>query len=837
MKHEFRFSSRLAIGYALLTTALLPATAFAQSADDETGIVVEGYLLQNRTAIDAKRNEDRIADFLTSDEAGRQPDFNIADSLRRLPGVVTVFDEDEGVGVGLRGLPSDYSFISIDGGLIASTDRASRSINLETIPPTAVSRMEVIKSVTPDLDGQSVGGVVNLITRSAFDADGFYLTGSAQLGMSSNVGDLPDSFSNPSYRLDAAVSNIFGNEDQFGIFLSGNWFVKNRDQARPLPGHQVNEIGPIHHSHSLRDYSNKIERWSILGKVEFKPSPDLYMGLTGSFFDYQYSEAVYQFDVAGNSLVDQTASTGRFEQGRGTAQSIRYPLGQQLRTVNGKIDWRTSDRGRFEAMGSYSHATLPHPYKTANFSSDILPGFGYHYDYFPQNLSDSRSVSFDLNDPSVLENYDLYRFNYYHDGYFETNEKIFEVKADYSWNTEGYDSGLGFKVGAKHRNLKKDRWDRSTRYVLADASDVLTVGDFIDRSSVPDSYKYTGYIYPSIHPDLFDAYFAANPGRFVGSDASNPNDYYRVKEDVTAAYGMLTYSTGRHKLIAGLRYERTDVATSAALNGGEGTVEREFDYDNFLPSAVYTFRIDDRLRLRAGYAQAVGRPDYPVMAGAETRDETNLVLTRANPNIKPRESDSFDLGLDWFIAPGQFFSVAVFHKAIKNQISTVRTEEVIDGLVWTVNQPVNLDKVKISGIELSYSDDRFEFLPAPFDGLGISANLTILDGQKGPAPGGNIISQPDYLFNIAALYTQGPLSAKLTYNYIHDRPTSATAYEYRYEQLDAQLRIRLTEQVQFQLEGRNILNNPRRFYNIDPVRVTQINDFGNSWWFGVNFRY
>ncbi len=254
MNTKYVLASHLAIGFAIASASLLPQTAYAQADDDNGEILVQGYLLQNRTAIEAKRNEDRIADFLTSDEAGRQPDFNIADSLRRLPGVVTVFDEDEGVGVGLRGLPSDYSFVSIDGGLIASTDRASRAINLETIPPTAVARMEVIKSVTPDLDGQSVGGVVNLITRSAFDSDGLYLTGSAQLGVHSIVGKLPASFSNPSYRLDGAVATQFGGDKQFGILLAGNWFVKNRDQARPLPGHQANAIGPIHHSHSLRDY-------------------------------------------------------------------------------------------------------------------------------------------------------------------------------------------------------------------------------------------------------------------------------------------------------------------------------------------------------------------------------------------------------------------------------------------------------------------------------------------------------------------------------------------------------------------------------------------------------
>ena len=844
MKLNFPRVSRAAVACALATAALSPSIAFAQSeqdsADQETDegvVVVNGYLLQNRTAIDAKRNDDRIADFLTSDELGRQPDLNVADSLRRLPGVVTVFDEDEGVPVGLRGLPAEYSYVSIDGGLIASTDRSDRDINLEVIPPTAVSKMEVIKSVTADLDGQSVGGVVNMVTRSAFDADGLFFVANGQLGIHSSIGDLPESHSNPSYRIDGAISNTFGDNDQVGVLLAGNYFVKNRDQGRPILGSTTNDIGRIVNSVLPLDYSNSIERWNILGKLEFQPSSDFYAGLSASHFDYQYSEVRYRFALTESDLVNQTADSGTFEQASADARFDRFPLNRSVDTLNGKIDWSTSDRGRFQAMANYSHGKLTHPYPNAIFRSDVLPGLGYTYDYADQDFDAPMVAGITINDPSLLSDYDLYEFLSYTDGYFEENEKVFEAKVDYAWNTEGRDAGLGFKVGAKYRNLQKDRWDDTTRYTLSDPNMVLTVGDFVDSSNLPYTADYLGFGYPVIDPGRFDAFFAANQGLFTASDASNLGAYYDVTEEVTAAYGMATFSAGRHKLIAGLRFEHTNEQTSAVLNGGPDTIEREFDYDNWLPSAVYTFEAADNLRFRLGYAKALGRPNYPVMAGAETIDEANLTITRANTDIRPRLSDSFDIGMDWFIAPGQYFSVAAFHKIIANQISTVTTEEQIDGETWTVRQPVNLDEVKVSGLEISYTDDKFEFLPAPFDGLGITANLTILDGQDGPAAGGNLISQPDYLFNIAALYSNGPVSAKLTYNYVDDRPTSATRNEYRYDQLDAQVRLQVTEQVQVQVEGRNILNNPRKNYDVELNRLREINDFGNSWWFGVSFRY
>ena len=158
-------------------------------------------------------------------------------------------------------------------------------------------------------------------------------------------------------------------------------------------------------------------------------------------------------------------------------------------------------------------------------------------------------------------------------------------------------------------------------------------------------------------------------------------------------------------------------------------------------------------------------------------------------------------------------------------------------MTFTVTQPINLDSVSVSGLELSYTDDKFEFLPAPFDGLGVIANLTLMDGEDGPGEGGNLIAQPDYLYNIAGLYTYGPFEGKLTYNYVDDRPTSSTRAEYQYEQLDLQLRYQLTDNFQVQLEGRNILNNPRKNIYTDSDRLREINDFGNSWWLGVSYRY
>ena len=835
---------------AAAIAALFAAPALSQGAPDDVETVIDdadtvrldtmtvtGYKLQNRQSIYEKANEDRIADFLTADELGRQPDLNVADSLRRLPGVVTIFDEDEGRYVGLRGLDQRYTFISIDGGLIASTDRSDRDINIESIPPTAVKRLEVFKAVTPDLDGQSVGGVINLVTRSAFDADGLYAVGTAQLGWHESVGDLPESFDNPSYRIDAAASNLFANET-IGVLLAGTLFEKNRDQGRPIVGTSTNDSGTFINDILPLDYANQIARWNGLAKFEYKPNDDFYIGVTASRFDYQYDEVRYQFRTleSGSDLTQTSPTTGSFSQARGRLRFDRFPLGQTIDNIQIVSEFRPTDRGLLEFGAYYSHGVQGHPYPNISFETEALTGLGYTYDFAGESIGDERLPQINLNDPSVLENPALFTTNTYFDGYFRNEEDVTEFKADYSWNTEGDDAGLGFKVGFKYRNLEKDRFDDSTRYTLTDPEAVLTADQFISNET-PYTADYFNFAYPLLSADSFDSFFAANQDLFTAADASNLRSFYDVQEDVTAIYGMGTWNSGPHTLLGGLRFEHTEVATVATLNSGPEQIARTTDYDYLLPSVLYSFDLSEAMKIRAGYAQSIGRPNHPDFAGAETFDEANFSIRRANTALEPREGESFDLAFDWFLGAGQYFSAAAFHKIIDNQISTETTEEEIGGVTFTVTQPVNLDSVSVSGLELSYTDDAFEFLPAPFDGLGIIANLTLMEGEDGPAPGDNLIAQPEMLYNVAGLYNYGPFSAKLTYNFVDDRPTSATRSEYQYDQLDAQFRWQLNERFQLQAEGRNLLNNPRKNFQTDSGRLREINDFGNSYWLGISYKY
>ncbi|KCZ52078.1 TonB-dependent receptor plug domain-containing protein [Hyphomonas pacifica] len=179
--------------------------AGAAFADDETGViskaeenpefiqdvvVVRGARLQNQEIIEAKRNTDAVADFVTADDIAQLPDFNIAEALRRIPGVSLQLDfrfDREGY-VSVRGLNSTYNYTQLDGGIIASTANNERTVLLDVIPSSVLKRAEVFKSFTPDLEGQAIGGYISLKTRSAFDSEDAFANVSADYGFSSNEG-------------------------------------------------------------------------------------------------------------------------------------------------------------------------------------------------------------------------------------------------------------------------------------------------------------------------------------------------------------------------------------------------------------------------------------------------------------------------------------------------------------------------------------------------------------------------------------------------------------------------------------------------------------------------
>ena len=294
------------------------------------------------------------------------------------------------------------------------------------------------------------------------------------------------------------------------------------------------------------------------------------------------------------------------------------------------------------------------------------------------------------------------------------------------------------------------------------------------------------------------------------------------------------------------------------------------------------WELADNLLLRFAASKAIARPAFSDMQAyqqlsvavrdgftpdpGETLQPEDLVLTGSstdNPYLTPMKANQFDLSLEWYFDPdkGGMAWVNFFYKDIKDyfrQQSELVQYPGVDGnqYPYLVSRLVNIGTAKIQGAEIGWNQ-FFDFLPAPFDGFGMSANYTYIDSStKIPSASNAVPIDTDgspfsnlpadglskNSYNIAAFYEKGPWQIRVAYNWrseyllsvgpngyngsytIPEVPATPTApavpartvnwklpvYSDAFGQLDASIFYRFSDNVQIGLEMNNLNNAEQR---------------------------
>lgn len=129
-------------------------------------VVVTGSAGGTLRAMSQQKVSDRIVNVISADQVGMFPDPNIGDALKRIPGVHVQYDQGEAKLVSVRGTDPSKTTISINGNTIPGTGD-TRAVGVDAIPADMVQAIELSKTITPDMDGDAIGGAVNLKTRKA----------------------------------------------------------------------------------------------------------------------------------------------------------------------------------------------------------------------------------------------------------------------------------------------------------------------------------------------------------------------------------------------------------------------------------------------------------------------------------------------------------------------------------------------------------------------------------------------------------------------------------------------------------------------------------------------
>ena len=379
----------------------------------------------------------------------------------------------------------------------------------------------------------------------------------------------------------------------------------------------------------------------------------------------------------------------------------------------------------------------------------------------------------------------------------------------------------------------------------------------------------------------------------VGNSPFLPSDIQSVGQKDYAAYGMLSFGSDeglRFSGNVGLRWVKSDV--SSASSRGPGTLDglgiaQDYDtrcaerarpaeagggtsrpggicnldeaeyvalqnfvdgsftfqkidhsYDYLLPSLNLKFEVAEDLLLRLAGSKVMTRPDNGYIRNyfvASIDTSGNFTGTAGDPTLVPATAWQFDASLEWYFARVGSLTLNGFYKSIDNFFYQSVREETIANASGetrqvTVRGPANYDGTgKIKGFEVAYQQS-YDFLPAPFDGLGASANYTYIDSSGLPnaflnggavpndstIPPGNLPLEQlsKHNINVAAFYEKGPLSLRAAYNWRSRFLLTASDVIFPYYsifneptgQLDASIFVNVTDNFKIGVQGVNLLN-------------------------------
>ena len=178
-----RSSTAGVVGFTLTALAMAIASerlSAAETVANTEHVEVVGQAASIDQALKEQRSSDSIKSVVHADGVAQLPDENVAEAVQRLPGVSVERDQGEGRFVSVRGLGPDLNSVTINGTLVPSPESERRAVALDVLPSELVQSLSVIKTLTPDMDANSLGGTVDVKSLSAFDHKGLFYTGSSE---------------------------------------------------------------------------------------------------------------------------------------------------------------------------------------------------------------------------------------------------------------------------------------------------------------------------------------------------------------------------------------------------------------------------------------------------------------------------------------------------------------------------------------------------------------------------------------------------------------------------------------------------------------------------------
>lgn len=877
--HVSRIAILISLGLAPASAAMaqtaLTEPPAAQSAEP---VIVTGQRGATARARAEERLSDTLVNIVSADDAGQFGDQNTAEALQRLPGVNIDRNEGEGRTVSVRGLPSSFTQVTINGVRVGTSEAGDTSVALDVIPADQLASLALSKTYTPDMDGDTIGGAIDLRGASAFSQRRNLTT----LSVEGSLNDYSGTW-NP--KVSASLTRRIAG-DTIGIALSLNYYdraVEGDDlRAEDDVGLLVRTVGTDNFLYpgevNQRFEIGQRERLGGSLNLEYRPTDAAHYFLRGQYNVLKDNDTrvqnLWQLERAtGSEVLTINQTQGEFRDVRVRHQIFFQPTEDTLSSISlgGRNDFGATDELTWQVDFSRSNWVQDDGIRGRFEIDDVIVSASWAQDE-AAILGVRRDGT--RPDPASPAAYVFNNLLFIEE---ERIDDIFSAQANYrrelTWgNLPGF-----IQTGLKFRDREK------TADKIEFQGDPRTVGiarSYANTATFTVNTRMRG-MNPMPDLDVSRALFTqardsllALPS-FQRRDNSVASDY-DINEAVSAFYLMGGVDLSENlKIIGGLRLESTSFSSAGnyfAANGSGlgpsngpaiiiplGAVTN--DYVNALPSITLRYEPTDSVVMRASYGRAIKRPDFEEARNLLALNLDNNTLVAGNPNLNPLVADQFDASVAWYPSSNSVLQLTVFHKSMTDffidlSSATLAGTPIVlpqgqNPTIMRVNTTVNGDEAQVSGAELSFNQN-FTMLPGLLSGLFVEGNVTWATSEAAVSqrPGETFAfpGQADLSGNLSIGWENEAVSLRASASHTGERlqglGDATTPFEDRYRaaytQLDVNLRWNVTDVFQIYADGIN-LNEAKetRFYRGSGYGgfYERVQDFGATYQLGVRAKF
>lgn len=736
-------------------------------------------------------NANQVVNILSSQNIELSPDITVANVMQRVSGVtIERSNSGEGRYPIIRGMEKRYINTLVNGIKIPSPDNKNRFIPLDLFPAELLERLEVSKTLTPSMEGDAIGGTINLVMKDApastllqanfaagynsvfagRDFQQFSTSSINKLAPTEIHGNsysaVPSDFPvgalnftnkpNPiNINFGVTFGDRIGKDKKLGFIIStsyqDNFTGNNSTFFLPSAQPGVNNI-PQFTDIQGRTYSQESRRIGINNKFDYKFNSRNKISLVNVFVrldDYQTRKI--NDTIALNSLIDGMARS------KWQYQSIYNSTLQGVHQLSDplKLDWSVA----YSQADNHvpDQAEFVHEYQIVA-SPGSLDKLQSMTRIWTHNSDQDYSANFNVTDNFKLLN------------------RKFELK-----------------FGALERNKSRNNY-------------------------------YNSY---SLDPTIGEVYTNINAANFIfqktGASLYVPDgNTYTFKENVGAGYVQGKWQlTDQLEALGGVRVEYTKQNYDTQLPAAVAAKSGEINYTDVLPSAIFKYELQSNENLRLSYYKALARPSFADMIPDGQQGE--IFKEQGNPQgLNHTTADNVDFRYELFPKNADEILLGVFYKRIHNPIEYAVVAQGTKSLLI----PENFGDATNYGLEAVFTKY--------FGPFGIIANYTYTKSQittdklfyfRNDA---GIVSpriqsetrplqgQSDHIGNLALVYKNPKLGLEIQPAFVYTGTRIALvnpAYGLDYwqaptKQLDLSIEKRFAKRFSFFAKANNLTNTP-----------------------------